>query len=229
MKNPKWTRDEILLALDLYFKLEPGQIHARNPAIIELSQILNLLPIHDQLKDKTNFRNPNGVSLKLSNFLAIDPDYSGKGMTAYSALDKKLFDEYVEKRSELKHISNQIKEAVGDHEIRSKLSGMEIESESLAVKEGAVMYKLHKYFERNQAIVRRKKKHFKDKNGRLFCEICGFDFELQYGLVGKDFIECHHKTPLSELNKESNTSLEDLVLVCANCHRMVHRGLIVPT
>jgi len=27
MKNPKWERDEIILSLDLYFKLEPGQMH----------------------------------------------------------------------------------------------------------------------------------------------------------------------------------------------------------
>ena len=32
MRNPKWYRDELILALDLYFKLEPGQMHARNPA-----------------------------------------------------------------------------------------------------------------------------------------------------------------------------------------------------
>jgi len=47
MRNPKWHRDEIILALDLYFKIEPGQVSARNPKIIELSEILNRLPIHE--------------------------------------------------------------------------------------------------------------------------------------------------------------------------------------
>ena len=33
-RNPKWQRDELILALDLYFRLEPGQIDARNPLIV---------------------------------------------------------------------------------------------------------------------------------------------------------------------------------------------------
>ena len=86
MRNPKWHRDEIILALDLYFKTEPGQIHARNPDVIELSEILNKLPIHDERPDHVKFRNANGVGLKLSNFLAIDPEYLGKGMTSFTTM-----------------------------------------------------------------------------------------------------------------------------------------------
>lgn len=47
MRNPKWHRDELILALELYFRVEPGQIHARNPAIIELSRTLNALPFSE--------------------------------------------------------------------------------------------------------------------------------------------------------------------------------------
>lgn len=43
MRNPKWIRDEVVLALDLYFQLEPGQIHSKNPLIIKLSELLNEL------------------------------------------------------------------------------------------------------------------------------------------------------------------------------------------
>lgn len=89
MKNPKWHRDEIILALELYFELRPGEIHARNPRIIALSEILNKLPIYTNRPDAVRFRNPNGVALKLSNFLAIDPAYHGSGMASYSKLDKK--------------------------------------------------------------------------------------------------------------------------------------------
>jgi len=41
MRNPKWHRDKVILALDLYFRLEAGQVHASNPEIIELSALLN--------------------------------------------------------------------------------------------------------------------------------------------------------------------------------------------
>ncbi|WP_423190649.1 HNH endonuclease [Aquimarina brevivitae] len=43
--------------------------------------------------------------------------------------------------------------------------------------------------------------------------------------MGKGFIECHHKKPLSELEGESLISINDLALVCANCHRMLHREI----
>lgn len=54
------------------------------------------------------------------------------------------------------------------------------------------------------------------------CAICGFDYEKTYGEIGKDYIEVHHKKPAYDkapLNPE-----EDLVCVCSNCHKMLHRG-----
>ena len=102
MKNPKWHRKELILALDLYFKLEPGQIHARNPEIISLSETLNKLDIYKDKPDAVKYRNPNGVGLKLSNFLAIDPNYQGKGMSRYGKLDKEIFEEFQNNREALK-------------------------------------------------------------------------------------------------------------------------------
>jgi len=96
LKNPKWHRDELIL--DLYLRLKPGEIHAKNPEIIELSDILNKLPIHNEKPDAVKFRNANGVGLKLSNFLAIEPSYLGKGMASYSKLDKEVFEEFREQK-----------------------------------------------------------------------------------------------------------------------------------
>jgi len=41
--------------------------------------------------------------------------------------------------------------------------------------------------------------------------------------LGKDYIECHHTIPVSELPQGAKTRLEDVVLVCSNCHHMIHR------
>jgi 5-methylcytosine-specific restriction protein A len=58
----------------------------------------------------------------------------------------------------------------------------------------------------------------------LNCIICGFNFEEVYGERGKDFIEVHHVKPLSTIKEEVEINPEtDLVPVCANCHRMIHR------
>lgn len=109
MRNPKWHREEIILALDLYFNPHRGPIDKNNPSIIELSSILNCLLLVDVKPDEEKFRNPNGVSLKLSNFLALDPQYQGKGMDSYSKLDRELFDEFVNDRIRLRAEAAEIK------------------------------------------------------------------------------------------------------------------------
>jgi predicted HNH restriction endonuclease len=58
----------------------------------------------------------------------------------------------------------------------------------------------------------------------LSCVACGFNFEEVYGERGKEFIEVHHVKPLSTLESEMIIDPKnDLVPLCSNCHRMVHR------
>ena len=71
------------------------------------------------------------------------------------------------------------------------------------------------------------KKVFQAKHGRLFCQVCGFDFGRTYG--EPDFIEVHHLIPLKDLKEGQKTKLSDLAMVCPNCHRMLHRGSPWPT
>lgn len=57
------------------------------------------------------------------------------------------------------------------------------------------------------------------------CYACGFDFELFYGTHGENFIEIHHLKMLSELDDETIINPEtDLIPLCSNCHRMIHRN-----
>jgi len=222
MRNPKWHRDEIILALDLYFKLASGKIHAGNQQVIDLSNTINKLPIFDIKPDAKKFRNANGVSLKLSNFLAIDDSHIGKGMSSYSRLDQQIFNEFKDDRLRLSQIADSIRETVENPTLCRYLSQIEYDGNE-NVKEGQVLYKLHKYRERNSKIVSIKKASTLKKFGKLECEICEFDFYKKYGEIGYGFIECHHKIPLSTLTSITETSVDDLVLVCANCHRMLHK------
>ncbi|HEX7046617.1 MAG TPA: HNH endonuclease [Gammaproteobacteria bacterium] len=89
--------------------------------------------------------------------------------------------------------------------------------------EGRELEKKHKVRERNQALVKAAKDAFKKRHGHVFCQICGFNFAKQYGEIGTDFIEAHHTVPVSELTEKSMTRVRDIALVCANCHRMLHR------
>jgi len=89
--------------------------------------------------------------------------------------------------------------------------------------EGEEKYRIsrHKYYERDPIIIA-KKKALAVENTTLFCEACEFDFERHYNGHGTGFIECHHKFPIAK-NGIRTTQLEDLALVCSNCHRMLHR------
>lgn len=227
MKNPNWHRDEIILALDLYFNKDRESIDDRNPKVIELSELLNKLPIYLLRPDKEKFRNPNGVVLKLSNFLPHDPEYKGKGMEGGSKLDKEIFNEFYSDRLTLRKLANEIKFIILNSELSKKIAEIEDDenSELDRIKEGQVLYKLHKVRERARKIILAKKRKVMKEKGKLECEVCGFNFEYKYGEIGAGFIECHHIVPLSKFDKIIETRLEDLALVCSNCHSMLHRSI----
>ena len=79
----------------------------------------------------------------------------------------------------------------------------------------------HKYYERNPWIIAEAKKRAKESN-KFFCEVCSFNFETYYPIIGNGFIECHHITPISQ-GGIRKTRIKDLAIVCSNCHRMLHR------
>lgn len=62
----------------------------------------------------------------------------------------------------------------------------------------------------------------KIKDGYV-CQICDDRMVDRYGEIGEDFAESHHIVPLGKLKGRTKTRLEDLLTVCANCHRMLHR------
>ena len=90
--------------------------------------------------------------------------------------------------------------------------------------EGKEILRKHIIRERNHALKTETIKNFKCKhNNKLYCEICGFNFLEKYGEIGKDFIEVHHTKPISEMKENERTKIKDIVLLCSNCHSMIHR------
>lgn len=90
--------------------------------------------------------------------------------------------------------------------------------------EGSKQLVSHFKRERSAKLISLKKEIFLKENEGLFCEICGFSFEETYpSKLGLGYMEAHHKTPLSKIESLVRTTLDDLLLVCSNCHRMIHR------
>jgi len=84
-------------------------------------------------------------------------------------------------------------------------------------------YRWHRRAERNQKLSKDAKKYH-----GFICQVCKFDFQAQYGELGSKYVEAHHITPMAELVKELEPVVldpkSDFVVVCSNCHRMLHRA-----
>ena len=220
VRNPGWTRDEWLLALDFYLRHRhrlPGKASAEVKALSEelrrLRGSLAGLP--------REFRNPAGVEMQIYQFAGFDRSHKAKG-THPTKLAREVWDSYAGDAARVSAIADRIREGIValDFSIPT--------TESLGVseaREGRVLTYQHVRRERDPRLTRRKKEQFQDEHrGRLFCEVCAFDYERSYGEHGKGFIEAHHLRPLSELPREGGRiRLADLILLCANCHRMIHR------
>lgn len=94
-----------------------------------------------------------------------------------------------------------------------------------AAMEGAQVFRKHFARERSRLLIRKKKDSFRQvHDGQVYCEVCKFNFRKVYPLeLGDGFIEVHHLLPLFSQDKTRRTTLDDLMLVCSNCHRMIHR------
>jgi len=90
--------------------------------------------------------------------------------------------------------------------------------------EGRRRLKQHVVLERNRGLVSDAKRHWRRLDPLLRCEVCRMSFAEVYGVRGDEFIEAHHRVPLGQLEDATETRIVDLAPVCANCHRMLHRG-----
>lgn len=124
-------------------------------------------------------------------------------------------------------VAKEIENAWADHILKVRgippspvLKG---EPDELEFSEGKELWRLHRTHERDQNFPRLAKAAAKKRGEEIICCICKFDFFERYGEIGRDFIECHHTIPVSELKPGMKTKLGDVVPVCSNCHRMLHR------
>ena len=81
-------------------------------------------------------------------------------------------------------------------------------------REGGRKYVTHLMVERSRRLVA-----FLKKNSEQICEICGLDYAGRYGV---EYIEAHHKVPISTFTSEHIVKPEHLALLCPNCHKAVH-------
>ncbi|MDO6485318.1 HNH endonuclease [Shimia thalassica] len=224
-RNPDWTRDEIILAMDFYLLYRDDKIPGKNSSEIKaLSREIISVASALGLSGNEKFRNINGVYMKIMNLRSNDPKYTSEGkvgLAATNKLEREVWERFKGDIPALRSVAASIRSQI------DKLDGLtnnfemdepEIEEAS----EGRIVTRVHRTRERSRKIVAEKKRQSLNKSGQLVCEGCNFDFATAYGSRGNGFIECHHTKPVHEMLAGDKTALKDLALVCANCHRMIH-------
>lgn len=94
MKKLDWLRDELILALALYFRIRPAAPDPNMPEVKGLSDALQNARFHPPGERPSNFRSPASVVMKLMNFRSIDPEYAGEGLSAGSRRDREIWNEF---------------------------------------------------------------------------------------------------------------------------------------
>jgi 5-methylcytosine-specific restriction protein A len=222
-RNPVWSRDELILALELYFRRRDRLPDENDPEVVELSAVLRRMAGSAGERFK-NFRSTSAVAMKLANIQSIDPAYTQtgkKGLPGGGRGDGAVWTDFADRPAELRQTALAIRAAVDTGHVLDRGENDTDDGEDEA-QEGRILTQIHKRRERSKKLIALKKKNVLKQTGKLSCEGCGFEFKA-YGSRGEGFVEVHHTRPVHQLRTGDTTHLDDLAMLCANCHRIVHR------
>lgn len=185
-KQKKWTREELILALSVYFQLPFGRLNHTTPEIKELAKILG--------------RSDNSAALRLSNFAACDPYIINSGRTGMRAgipVCKPIWDEFANDKERLFNEAQHIKATLLQKTVEETLN---ISKQDLEGKERSVVIKQRV----NQSVFRTMILF----NYENCCAITGINIpEL---LVAGHIIPWANSTPQQKLNPENGICLSPL-------------------
>lgn len=215
-----WAWDELVLACDLLARSNWHELPDTDPQVIELSALLRSLPIHPLDQRGPKFRSPASVRRKMADIATQHPD-SSRQPTNGGKLDREVLAAFLAHPDEM-HLAAGVLRAGALSGEFDTLPPVVLDDDGVA--EGRLLERRHYVRERDRKLRAKKIKETLAQHGCVACEVCGFDFERVYGSRGAQYAECHHVVPL-HASGETTTRLADLAVLCANCHRMVHRGV----
>jgi 5-methylcytosine-specific restriction enzyme A len=224
-KRLNWEWEEIVLACDLVMQNDGRSLDHEDPRVVELSNLLQRMSVHPLEKRLPEFRNPNGVAQKTRNIAQHHPAYTGSPSNG-NVLDGKVMERFLVEHDVMHAMAESIRASVANGEPPDfpREVGYDNESEI----EGRYLLRWHAYRERNRSLRAKKINSVLVGGGSLTCEVCRFDFAQKYGERCQGYIECHHIESLRDGGEKART-INDLALLCSNCHRMIHTKLPWPT
>lgn len=218
-----WTADEVILVAAEVMANDWKGFEPGSGSAIRLSGLLRSAPFHASEIRGEKFRNPNGVARKSYDIATHHPDYTGTP-TNGSKVDREVLARFLADPDLMRDQAAAIEAAIsagttGDLTLIPEEDDVD---EADAAAEGRLLLALHRRRERDPKLRARKIASVRKAHANLACEACGFDFAVIYGQRGEGYIEVHHVVPL-HASGETTTRLQDLALLCSNCHRMIHR------
>ncbi|MEU3458333.1 HNH endonuclease [Streptomyces sp. NPDC006733] len=222
MRNPDWQWDELLLACDLVVDNGWKELRENDLRVMDLSDLLQVLPLHPAAIRGERFRTTGSVSRKTTDLASAHPSYPGVP-TRGGRLDKEVIAAFLARPAEMHAAAERLRVAAVEGTLLPVAPGGDADDESPDAPEGRLLARLHRVRERDPRLRRRKIQKVLDSGGDLSCEVCSFNFARTYGTLGDGYVEVHHVVPL-HASGETVTSLDDLALLCSNCHRMCHRS-----
>ena len=219
-RNPVWKREELILALDLYFKLDAGQMHGSHPKVKELSEGLRELNIYRMNPLAKNFRSPGSVSLKLANFKRCDENRSSKGMKHGGKSDRELWNEFKKHRNKLTKEADLIRQLY----LKPQSDKKSIVADLKVNYKSEFLFQYHKNRETDPLVIKVKKEKVLAETEKLKCEVCGFDPIGFYGEIGNDLMEIHYNKELKNEPGLESSEINDFVIVCSNCHKALDKN-----
>lgn len=205
MASASFTRDEVILALDVMYFSKSKSLTANAPEIKELSYLLNQLPIHPELNDREGFRSPLGIAQQLRIFRL-----SMKNGEKSPQIGKPFFEVFFDFENDMTAL-HKIAQSIRRNQVFFSGPLGSIEEESFP--EGALLGRLHLNMERKASL-----------NTELSgeCEVCHFKPELQYKACG-NLLQRHLIVPMEELDGTKKYNDENFLTVCPTCHAALHR------
>lgn len=111
MKRRLWTREELILALNLYLKLPFGKLHSRTPGVIHLASLID--------------RTPSSIAMRLVNFASVDPYHQNRGVSGLSGGKKQvepIWTEFINNKDDLLFESERILAKMEQNNIETKFA-----------------------------------------------------------------------------------------------------------
>lgn len=206
MASIAFTRDEIILSLDVLYSTERHRVSANSKEMVDLSALLNRLPIHSAENRRADFRTNTGITAQLDRFCRALS--SGKNVGNVGSLFFEVYFEFEGRIGELHKIAEAIRRNEPYYSLR-----FGNQSEDFGFPEGILLGHMHRTIE-SQAIAR--------LDLADHCEICSLKPDLYY-IPCERLLQLHLIVPPIELNGKKSYGPENFITVCPTCHAALHR------